>query len=57
MSAKGRVKCPNGQLPSSLEQRSVWAFDERSDRDGAAIEALPVTCGNMVYVMSKLLVY
>ena len=44
MSAKGRVKCPNVQLPSLLEQMYVWAFDERSDREGFAFEALPATC-------------
>ena len=31
MSAKGRIKCPNGQLPSVLKQMYVWTFDERSE--------------------------
>ena len=43
MSAKGRVKCPNEQLPSLLEQMLVWTFDERSDRESEAFEALPET--------------
>ena len=47
MSAKGRVKWPNIQLPSSLEQMYVWTFDERSDRESKAFEALPVTSPNL----------
>ena len=43
ISAKGRVKCPNEYLPSLLEQMFVWTFDERSDRESRAFEALPVT--------------
>ena len=43
MSAKGRVRCPNTQLPSLLEQMCIWTPDERSDRESKAFEALPVT--------------
>ena len=42
------AKWLNTQMPSLLEQMCIRTFDERSDREGKAFEALPVTCGNMV---------
>ena len=51
MSAKGRVRWPKAQLPSSPEQMCLWTSDEQSDRESGAFEALPVTCGNMVYCL------
>lgn len=44
MFAKGRVKCPNTQLPSSLEQVCIWIFDERSEPENRRFfGSLPVT--------------
>ena len=48
MSAKGRVKCSDKHMPSLLEQMLIRTFDERSDREGEAFEALPVTYDNMI---------
>ena len=47
MFAKGRVRWPNAQMPSSLEQLCIWTSDERSDRESDAFEALPATCEYM----------
>ena len=43
MFEKGRVKCTNAQIPSLLGKMCICTFEERSDRESEAFEALPVT--------------
>ena len=45
MYAKGRVKCTYTHMPSLLEHMCLCTFDERSDRESEAFEALPATRG------------
>ena len=58
MSAKGRVKWPDKQLPSLLEQMLIRTFDERMRPrtlrvlESEAFEALPVTCSNVRCLVS-----
>ena len=53
MFEKGRVRWPNAQMPSSLEQLCIWTFDERMRPrilrilESEAFEALPATCEYM----------
>lgn len=54
MYKKGRGKCPNRQIPSLLEYRSAWTFDERSDLANAKRLRGSARKSSGIYVTSQM---